>query len=101
MDQLMNKQKVKGRGHPGRENMVAYVICHYSAGKRKAIEDHFLDCRECRTQLALLQRLRITSIDEDELRDLAPLLPSGQRAAAQARQIIKEQEKRRRWFPLQ
>jgi hypothetical protein len=90
--QSMNKQMVKGHGHPEREIMVAYVICHYSAGKRKACEDHCLDCHQCRTQLAVLQRLHSTPIDDDELRDLVSLLPYGRRAAAQARQIIMQQE---------
>jgi hypothetical protein len=96
----MNEQKVKGLDHWESEMRVAYMICLYSAGKRKAIDDHYLDSRQCRIELAMLERLQLTPTDDDELRDLASLLPYGQRAAAQARQIIKQQEKRRRWFPL-
>ncbi|MCI0336028.1 MAG: tetratricopeptide repeat protein, partial [Acidobacteria bacterium] len=87
--------KINGnKSHPDREMMVAYVTGSSSAEGRKVIEDHCLDCHTCRTQLSILLHLIVQPVDEDEQIELAPLLPLGQQAAAQAREIIRQQEKR-------
>lgn len=78
--------------HPDRKKMVAYVTGSCSSEERKVIEDHCLYCLICRTQLSTLLHLIVSSADEYEQGELDLLLPLGRQAAAQAREIIRQQE---------
>src|SRR5262245_59579648 len=82
-------------GHLERKMMVAYITGTCLPEERDVIENHCIDCMNCRTHLATLLRLNI-SADEAEQRKLEPLLPIGQQAAANAREIISLREKRNR-----
>lgn len=99
------REQVNGNGshpgsHPARKLMVAYVTCACSAQERKVVDDHCINCSICRTQLSTLHHLIVSSADEIEERELEALFPLGERAAAQARKIVREQEQwdRRRAF---
>jgi hypothetical protein len=80
------------KSHPERELMVAYVTGSCSAEGRLAIEEHCLDCQVCRTHLVTLFHLVVYRKDEFEQREFAHLMPFGEEAAAQAREIMKMHE---------
>jgi CHAT domain-containing protein/tetratricopeptide (TPR) repeat protein len=87
------------KSHPNREMIVAYVTGSCSAEGKKVIEDHCLDCLTCRTQLSVLLHLIVSPADEEEQLELEPLLPLGEQAAWQAREIIRQEEGRDRRMP--
>jgi len=96
------KMTIQGNGkssHPDRHMVVAYVAGTCSSKEKEVIEHHCLDCLTCRAQLATLLRLSVTLGEEDEQRDWAPLLPLGQQASAQAREIIKQERRQDLSFP--
>jgi CHAT domain-containing protein len=77
--------------HLDRKKMVAYITGTCSPEGRDVIENHCIDCMNCRKHLSTLLRLNI-SADESEQRKLESLLPLGQQAAAEAREIsLREQ----------
>jgi tetratricopeptide (TPR) repeat protein len=80
--------------HPDRNLMVGYVTGYCSADARKIIEEHCIDCHECRTQLSILLHMTISSADENEQRMFAPLLSLGEEAE-RARSIIIMQQKQK------
>jgi CHAT domain-containing protein len=80
-------------GHPDRNLMVGYLTGYCSANVRKVIENHCIDCHDCRTQLSILLHLIISSADESEQLKFLILLSLGEIAAAQARSIIMAQMK--------
>jgi CHAT domain-containing protein/regulator of sirC expression with transglutaminase-like and TPR domain len=84
--------------HPDRNLMVGYVTGSCPANSRKVIEEHCLDCLDCRTQLSILLHLIISSPNAEEHRKFTDLLSLGEAAAARARAIImmqQEQQQRR------
>jgi CHAT domain-containing protein len=81
--------------HPDRNLMVGYVTGHCSANVREIIEEHCLDCLDCRIQLSILLQLIISSPDREEHRKFTDLLSLGEEAAARARSIIMMQQKQR------
>src|SRR5262245_1547800 len=80
------------RSHPEREWMVAYVTGSCSAEGSQAVEEHCLDCQVCRTQLVTLFHLVVYRKDESEQREFAHLMPFGEEAAVQAREIMRMHE---------
>jgi CHAT domain-containing protein len=83
--------------HPDRNLMVGYVTGSCPSNARKVIEEHCLDCLECRTQLSILLHLIISSPDVEEHRKFTDLLSLGEAAAARARAVIlRQQEQQRR-----
>jgi CHAT domain-containing protein len=96
MDEVNGKNGHDGKIlHPDRNLMVGYVTGHCSTNVRKIIEEHCIDCRDCRTQLSILLYMNICSLmDENEQRWFADLLLLGEEAAAQARSIVLRQQER-------
>jgi CHAT domain-containing protein len=78
--------------HPDRNLMVGYLTGHCSTDVRNIIEEHCIDCHDCRTQLSILLHMKFSTTDENEQRELAFLLPLGEEAAARARSIILRQQ---------
>jgi CHAT domain-containing protein len=74
--------------HPDRNLMVGYVTGYCSANSRKIIEEHCIDCLDCRIHLSILLHLIISSPDVEEHRKFTDLLSLGKEAAARARSII-------------
>jgi CHAT domain-containing protein len=94
IDEINGKNGHNGKiPHPDRNLMVGYVTGHCSANVREVIEEHCLDCLDCRTQLSILLHLIISSPDVDEHRKFTDLLSLGEEAAARARSIIMTQQK--------
>ncbi len=85
--------------HPDRNLMVGYVTGYCSADAREIIEEHCIDCHECRTQLSFLLHLTISHPDENERRETSTLQPYGEAAAARARSIVMGQQKQHRSQP--
>src|SRR5215475_10496084 len=79
--------------HPDRRMMVDYVAGICSFEERSVIEGHCISCPICWTQLSTLLHMIVSSTNDLEEHDLETLLPLGERAAARARKIIREQEK--------
>jgi CHAT domain-containing protein/Tfp pilus assembly protein PilF len=98
-DEVNGKNGHKGpKTHPDRNLMVGYVTGSCPSNLRKVIEEHCLDCLDCRTQLSILLHLIIPSSDREEHRKFTDLLSLGEAAAARARSIImmqQEQQQRR------
>ncbi|MGH9753357.1 MAG: CHAT domain-containing protein [Blastocatellia bacterium] len=90
------KEAVNGNGshppgaHPAEGMMAAYLTSDCSPEEREVIEDHCVDCPICCAQLATLLHLIVSS--KDEQREFEALLPLGERAAAQARGIVRRRE---------
>jgi tetratricopeptide (TPR) repeat protein len=82
--------------HPDRNLMVSYVTGYCSTDARKVIEEHCIDCLDCRTQLSILLQLIIASPDVEEHRKFTDLLSLGKEAAARARSIIVMQQEQQR-----
>jgi tetratricopeptide (TPR) repeat protein len=82
--------------HPDRSLMVGYLTGHCSPNVKNIIEEHCIDCHDCRTQLSLLLHLIIHSADENEKPKLLTLLTVGEEAAARARSIILKQQKQQK-----
>jgi tetratricopeptide (TPR) repeat protein len=80
--------------HPDRNLMVGYLTGRSPANVRNFIEEHCIDCHDCRTQLSLLLHLIIPSVDENEKAKFLTLLPIGEEAAARARSIVTSRRKR-------
>src|SRR5262249_3521684 len=78
--------------HPERERMMAYVTGACSSDERSAVEDHCVACPLCRTQLSIILHMFVSPSSDQDWRELEALGPSGPRAAARAREIIKRQE---------
>jgi CHAT domain-containing protein len=78
--------------HPDKNLMVGYLTGHCPTNERKVLEEHYIDCHDCRNHLALLLRLIITSADENEKTEFLTLLSFGEEAATRARSIIKKQQ---------
>jgi CHAT domain-containing protein/Tfp pilus assembly protein PilF len=92
-DELDGKNEYKDKEkHPDRNSMVGYVTGSCSSESRKVIEEHCLDCLECRTQLSILLHLIISSPGAEEHRKFTDLLSLGEEAAARARSIIIQQQ---------
>jgi CHAT domain-containing protein len=79
--------------HPDRNLMVSYVTGSCPSDLRKDIEEHCLDCLDCRTQLSILLHLIISSADKEEHRKFTDLLALGKEAAARARSIVMMQQR--------
>src|SRR2546422_7857866 len=93
------REAVNGNGnhpdiHLARRMMAAYLTGACSPEEMEVVEDHCVDCEACCAQLAALLHMVISSAHEreDKRRELETLLPLGERAAAQARRIVKRQE---------
>jgi CHAT domain-containing protein len=96
IDELDGKNGHNGKiTHPDRNLMVSYVTGYCSADARKVIEEHCIDCHECRTQLSILLHRTISSADENEQRMFAPLL-SLEEEVERARSIIMMQQEQQR-----
>ncbi len=63
-----------------------------SSEERSVVEDHCAACPLCRTQLSIILHLVAYPSNEQERRELEAMAPIGRRAAARAREIIKQQE---------
>ncbi len=87
-----NKEKER-ETHPDRNSMVGYVSGSCPTNLRTVIEEHCLDCLECRTQLSILLHLIISAPDAEEHRKFTDLLALGEEAAARARSIIINEQK--------
>ncbi|MBO0800487.1 MAG: hypothetical protein J2P31_16840, partial [Blastocatellia bacterium] len=73
------------KSHPDRNTMVSYVTGSCSEETKKVIEEHCIDCLDCRTQLTVLLHLVISPEDRKEHRKFTELLTLGEEAAARAR----------------
>jgi CHAT domain-containing protein/Flp pilus assembly protein TadD len=71
------------RSHPDINLMVSYVTGCCSADVREIVEEHCIDCSDCRAQLSILLQW-----------EFAPRFSLGEAAAARARSIIMMQQKR-------
>jgi CHAT domain-containing protein len=81
--------------HPDRNAMVGYVTGSCSADVKKVIEEHCLDCLDCRTKLTTLLHLIISKEKTDEReehRKFSELLSLGEEAAARARSAMIAQQ---------
>jgi CHAT domain-containing protein len=81
--------------HPDRNLIVSYVTGSSPPDLRKDIEEHCLDCLDCRTQLSILLHLVISSADREEHRKFTDLLALGKEAASRARSIVMMQQRQR------
>jgi tetratricopeptide (TPR) repeat protein len=96
-DEVSGKNEHNGKqSHPDRNLMVSYVTGYCSADARQVIEEHCIDCLDCRTQLSILLHLIISSADREEHRKFTDLLSLGKEAAARARSIIMMQQEQQR-----
>jgi CHAT domain-containing protein len=96
-DEINGKNGHNGKiTHPDRNLMVGYLTGCCSADARKVIEEHCIDCLDCRTQLSILLHLIISSADREEHRKFTDLLSLGKEAAARARSIIMMQQEQQR-----
>jgi CHAT domain-containing protein len=78
--------------HPDRNLMVAHLTGRCPNNVRKVLEEHYVDCQDCRTQLSILLHLMIPSADENENKKFLTLLLFGEEAAARARSVIRKQQ---------
>lgn len=79
------------KSHPDRNSMVSYVTGSCSEQTKKVIEEHCIDCLDCRTQLTVLLQLVISPEDRKEHRKFTELLSLGEEAAARARAAVIQQ----------
>jgi CHAT domain-containing protein len=79
------------KDHPDRNVMVDYVTGSCAEDVKKVIEEHCLDCLDCRTKLTILLHLIISdkkTNDKEEHRKFSELLSLGEEAAARARSTM-------------
>jgi CHAT domain-containing protein/Tfp pilus assembly protein PilF len=95
------RDEINGNGygnkrHPDRNLMVGFLTGSCTEDTRIAIEEHCIDCLDCRIQLSTLLRLIISSEDREEHRKFSQLLSLGKEAAARARSTIMTQQELQR-----
>jgi tetratricopeptide (TPR) repeat protein len=71
--------------HTSDEAMASYVAGRCTATERTEIEEHCLNCEDCRAKLAVMLRVCFGEKREEEERELEPLFSLGLEAAALAR----------------
>jgi tetratricopeptide (TPR) repeat protein len=71
--------------HTPEEVMASYVAGTCTAAERAEVEEHCLNCEDCRAKLAVMLRVCYGERREEEERHLAPLFSLGLEAAALAR----------------
>ncbi|MBO0797970.1 MAG: hypothetical protein J2P31_04035, partial [Blastocatellia bacterium] len=79
------------KSHPDRNSIVSYVTGSCSEQTKKVIEEHCIDCLDCRTQLTVLLHLVISPEDRKDHRKFTELLSLGEEAAARARAAMIQQ----------
>jgi CHAT domain-containing protein/Tfp pilus assembly protein PilF len=86
----------RAKTHPDRNLMVGYLTGRCTEKARIVVEEHCIDCLDCRIQLSTLLHLIISSADREEHRKFSHLLSLGKEAAERARSIIMTQHEMQR-----
>ncbi len=80
----MNYQTPEGNDHPSAQQVAAWLSGASSAEERRGLEQHFIQCAECRAQMAMIQQARQPDGALQQSPEFAGLLQLGEQAARQA-----------------
>ncbi len=84
LGETMNYQTPEGNDHPSAQQVAAWLSGASSVAERPGLEQHFIQCAECRAQMAMSGQARQPDGALQQSPEFAGLLQLGEQAARQA-----------------